>query len=387
LVSERPSIFFAATAAEARSIKLETTLPNFVSKPCVYVILVNWNGLADTRECLTSLSQITYPNAHVLVVDNGSRGEDVKAIHSEFPQATVLEAGKNLGFAGGNNFGIKYALAHGADYLLCLNNDTVVAPDFLEPLVGSLEEDADAGIATAAIYYYDQPEKLSALGNWVDFSESAPAGHIDEEHLHVSPCVPYLTEDINRVPAVSGCVLMMRRPVAELIQGFDEELFAYMEDIDLCLRARQHGKHCLAVRSSHVWHKIGSTTGGEASPTAMHYYTRNSFLLVKRHGTRAEQDNFRQKMIALRRNALREYTHCTRQRNKDETLKRQRMLDFVVDISLGMLGCRKNRESYRGLEQTVRIMLQSWYFLVMPFATFFRRVYWKLYSMNHAAQR
>jgi GT2 family glycosyltransferase len=355
--------------------------------PCVFVILVNWNGLADTRECLTSLSKITYPNAQALVVDNGSRGEDVKAIRSEFPQATVLEAGKNLGFAGGNNIGIQYALAQGADYLLCLNNDTVVAPDFLEPLVGALEDDSEAGIATSAIYYYDQPGKLSALGSWVNLSEPAPAGHINEEHLHISPGLQQLTEDINRVPAVSGCVLMMRRPVAELIQGFDEELFAYMEDIDLCLRARQHGKHCLAVRSSHVWHKIGSTTGGEYSLTATHYFTRNSVLLVNRHGDKAERYSFWQKTSAQRRHFLSEFMNSMRHSKGNKALvhKSDFALNYVVSTYIGVLGCQGYRENYHLLENILRSIVRGYCVCASHLIKIYFRVYWKLHSLHRTA--
>src|SRR5712691_12351014 len=99
--------------------------------PRAVVIVLNWNGRADTLGCLESLAVVDYPNWEVLVVDNGSEDGSVGAIHRDYPGITVLETGKNLGFAGGNNRGIEAALTRGAEFILLLNNDTTVAPDVL----------------------------------------------------------------------------------------------------------------------------------------------------------------------------------------------------------------------------------------------------------------
>ena len=97
-------------------------------QPDVNIIVLNYNGHDYTLECLRSLQHLMYSNVHVIVVDNDSTDGSVETIHTAFPSMTVIETGANLGFTGGNNLGIQYALEHGADYIMLLNNDTIVAP-------------------------------------------------------------------------------------------------------------------------------------------------------------------------------------------------------------------------------------------------------------------
>lgn len=271
-------------------------------KPSVLVVLVNWNGLNDTLECLKSLAHVDYPHS-VVVVDNASSGSEASAIRAAYPQVTVLQTKRNLGFTGGNNLGISYALAQGADYVLCLNNDTVVAPDFLSLMVEAAEANPKAGIVTSAIYLHAQPECLAALGCWVALEKAAPVGHITAvpEAVLNSPATV-------EVPFAEGCVLMMRRAVAEQTKGFDNKFFAYTEDADLCLRAREKGWTCIAVPRAHVWHKVEGGIGkGVFSPSALYYYNRNVWRLVRKHGTRAQRRQFAKASLDY---LLYEWYHC-----------------------------------------------------------------------------
>src|ERR1041385_7762298 len=113
-----------------------------MSVPSVAVILVNWNGKSDTLECLRSLEQDTYRLKRVIVVDNGSTDDSVEAIRRAHPLTNVIETGTNLGFTGGNNVGIRYALSSGSDYVFLLNNDTTVAPDAVQALVDAAEAES-----------------------------------------------------------------------------------------------------------------------------------------------------------------------------------------------------------------------------------------------------
>src|SRR5947199_350495 len=115
------------------------------SSPKVACVVLNWNRWADTIECVNALKECIYPQLSLIIVDNGSTDDSLARIRSAHPKVLLLESGKNLGFAGGNNIGIRYALAHGADYVWLLNNDTTPAPDAVAALVAKALADQRFG--------------------------------------------------------------------------------------------------------------------------------------------------------------------------------------------------------------------------------------------------
>ena len=167
-------------------------------------------------------------------LDNGSTDGSVPAIRDGFPMVTVLENGENLGYTGGNNVGLRYALAQGADYVLLLNNDTVLAPDFLRLLVEAAESDANVGIAGPTIYYYDRPALIWSAGGAIDerrgqtrmIGLDAP----DEGQFGTLP---------REVDFVTGCALLVKRPTMERVGLLDERFFTYYEEGEWCVRARR----------------------------------------------------------------------------------------------------------------------------------------------------
>jgi GT2 family glycosyltransferase len=250
--------------------------------PCVFIILVNWNGLSDTRECLESLSKITYPNARVVVVDNGSQNGDANNLRLSFPNVETLETGANLGFTGGNNVGIQYALSQDAQYLLCLNNDTIVESGFLEPLVQALEDSPEAGLASSEIFYFDDPQRHWYLGAAVSFAgemahEGAPAWHLEPSEALRQVQKPFVTD------VATGCSLLARADVLKQLGGYDDRYFAYYEDVDLNLRAKKLGFQSLVVPASRLWHKVSRASGGAASPNVLYFSLRNARLLAQTH--------------------------------------------------------------------------------------------------------
>ena len=260
--------------------------------PLTTIILVNWNTLEDTLACLDSLSHLTYSNWNTVVVDNGSENEEAQRIKILYPDVIVLETGENLGFTGGNNRGIEHALSHGAEFILCLNNDTTVAPDFLSLLVSAMVSDPKIGIATSTIFYHGEPERVAALGCWVYLDRSPTVGHI------LSPAqLDNSLEKVIDVPFAEGCVLMMSREVAEKTGGFNDQFFAYLEDADLGLKTHKLGCRIVLVPAAHVWHKIGSKEGGQGSPRAIYYCMRNSWHLVNAHASVTERKMFRSSML------------------------------------------------------------------------------------------
>ena len=139
------------------------------TNPSVFVIVLNWNGKQDTLECLESLRDPGISGVRTVVVDNGSRDGSVEAIRARFPDATLLEMGRNLRFAGGNNSGIRYALGNGADAVLLLNNDTVVEKGFLAPLVERMQSDPRIGMVAPKIRYYDPPDRIWFAGARINY--------------------------------------------------------------------------------------------------------------------------------------------------------------------------------------------------------------------------
>jgi len=244
--------------------------------PKVVIIILNWNNAADTLACLDSVFRSDYPNFHVLVVDNGSTDGSPEAVRAAYPTVTLIENGANLGYAEGNNVGIRHALAHGADYVLLLNNDTLVAPDMLAKLLAVAEADAQIGIVGPLICYYDPPDVVWNAGNAIDWQEGNVMNLRGDESCDKVGTQPYA------VDYVSGCALCIRRSVIEQVGLLDARFFIYYEETDWCVRTRRAGYIVMMVPGARIWHKVSSTMG-IASPPTTYYMTRNQFLFYARH--------------------------------------------------------------------------------------------------------
>lgn len=247
--------------------------------PRVHIILLNWNGWRDSLACLESLHALTYPNWTVTVVDNASTDDSVAYIRSRFPEMDLLESNRNLGFAEGNNLGIRRALASGADYVWLLNNDTIVAPACLEPLIEAAEQQPAVGVVVPKIYYADPPRLIWYAGATYRpyFGQSIMSGfrELDDGTRY---------EAITEVPFVTGCALLAKRRVWEQVGLLDPDYFFGVEDLDFSLRAREAGWKCLLAPRSHIWHKVSASSGGSQSPLNAYFYARNRLLLMRRHG-------------------------------------------------------------------------------------------------------
>ena len=238
--------------------------------PFVYIILINWNGREDTLECLRSLQRMTYSNARVLVVDNASTDGTVEAVRREFPDIELIVNDANLLFTGGNNVGISHALQQGADYVLLLNNDTVVAPDFLDHLVHAAESEGRTGMAGPKIYYCSshhpvsdgrthEPQRIWFAGGkiewWKGWTSHIGIREIDHgQHDHPSETA-YLT----------GCCLLVKREVIDTVGLLDDAYFFYGEDADWCVRASRAGYKLLYTPGAVIWHKLSVSAGGHLS--------------------------------------------------------------------------------------------------------------------------
>lgn len=241
------------------------------------VIILNWNGKQDTLECLASVYRIDYPDFSVVVVDNGSTDDSVATIKQVYPEAIVLETGSNLGYAGGNNVGIRWALEQGFDGILLLNNDTVVDPNLLAAFSKANEQFPDAGVFGAKIYYFSDPDVLwFAGGLWDPMTlrfTHVGFGKRDGAEFSQSHVYDYLT----------GCALYARSKVFREVGLLDEDFFLTYEETDWCYRARERGYKCMFVPDAKLWHKVSASFGGATSPIMTYFMTRNKLIWAKHH--------------------------------------------------------------------------------------------------------
>jgi len=262
---------------------------NYISAkyPVVEIIIVNWNGLPDTIECIASMKKITYPNYKITVVDNGSAGNDSAMLEQEFGDyIDVIKSTRNLGFTGGCNIGIRQALDKGSDYVLLLNNDTVVASDFLSEMIKAAESDKEVGIAGAKIYNYGT-NQIQFVWGGIDFYRGQPTytPKYVIERFREGPIDKGQYDDLKYVDWASGCSLLIKSDLIKTIGVLDETFFALLEEVEYCTRARKSGYKVVYVPAAKVWHKWGKSTG-VVSGFTVYYGTRNRFWLMKKYASK-----------------------------------------------------------------------------------------------------
>ena len=243
-----------------------------MSTPRVHVVIVNWNLAEDTLACLASVFETGYPSLEAVVIDNGSVDGSVHRIRRVFPDVGQIVNQHNEGFARAANQGIRHALDSGSDYVMTLNNDTIVAPNLLEHLVTVAQGDANIGILAPRIMYFDKPDRTWHLAaRWHSWQpRPIMVHHADHGDTPLE------------VDFVSGCGMMLTRYLLEEVGGFDDSFFMYGEDVDLCARAKQAGYKVVAVPRAHMWHKV-SASACKISAEARYWRTRNQILVYRRY--------------------------------------------------------------------------------------------------------
>jgi GT2 family glycosyltransferase len=245
----------------------------------LWVVVLNWNGVQDTLALLPTLERCRPPEGWgvtVLVVDNGSTDGSLERIAAAHPAVERLGLPENRRFAGGNNEGIRLALARGADAVMLLNNDTEADPALLERLVLALEQDPRAGAVGPLIYHAPPTDLIWYAGGECHLSIGLTRhrGLRRRDHGQYRSVEPtdYLT----------GCCVLARREVWEKVGLLDERYFIYAEDADWSLRARQAGYCLLFVPTARLWHKLSSSSG-EASRFKIYHRLRAQIRLFARH--------------------------------------------------------------------------------------------------------
>ncbi len=239
----------------------------------VTAIVLNWCKEEDTASCLESLAASQYESLDVLLVDNGSPDGSGARLHARFPSVGYLQTGANLGYAGGNNRGIEHALARNADYVIVLNNDTVLDPMCVTNLVAA-SETSGAPVVAPLIVYFDEPDRVWYGGG--SFSRMRALGrHLRENELVDSGHRPAATT------FVCGCCFLMRADIARRVRGFDESFFAYVEDVELSVRLADAGVAMQYEPSARVLHRVGRNDASTAFQILQR--DRNRRRLVRLH--------------------------------------------------------------------------------------------------------
>ncbi|CEL25132.1 glycosyltransferase family 2 protein [Methanobacterium formicicum] len=296
-----------------------------MGRPRVSIVVLNWNGWEDTIECLESLFQINYPNFDVILVDNASEDDSLEKIRdycsghlpvkSSFfnynshnkpitvyeyyvtfkkdkrplknenltnKHITLIKNSENRGFPGGNNVGIEFALEFfDPDYILLLNNDTVVDENFLGELIKNGDSN-DVGILGPKIYFYDEPQTIWSAGCKISWKLSRGI------QIGTNEADKGQYDEIKEVEYVSGSAFLIKTEVIKRIGLMDEEYFLYFEESDWTLRANQEGFKSLYIPTSHIWHKVSRSGGGISNPIGLYYITRNRWIFMRKWAKKSD---------------------------------------------------------------------------------------------------
>ena len=316
--------------------------------PLVWIVVLNWNGLEDTLECLHCLSRLRYPNAHIVVVDNGSRGSDVDRICEAFSHVLVLRNPKNLGYTGGNNAGIRLALESGADYVWLLNNDTIVEPECLSQLIDVGEKHPQVGLLSPVIYDYAQPHTVQFCGTILS--------HRTQLQTTLTSLADSRIGAETGPLALWGTALLLRRTLIDAIGLFDERYFAYHEDLDYSLRAIAAGFDTRLVPEASVFHKSGRSLGSAESHLREYLVVRNWYLLWRSHLKGRERRVYRRRFLVWA------IGRTLRAKDAGKRVVAEHALDGIWDAFRGRCGpLERKGEMPRSLKRFLLDGLLAWH--------------------------
>ena len=262
-----------------------------MKQPKVAIMTLNWNGLKDTIECLESLKKITYANYEVVVIDNGSEGNDAQVLEDRFGDYIhLIKNDRNYGGSGGYNIAMQYVLDNlDADYLLMLDNDTIVAPEFLDEMVKVITRDSKIGVATAVVYSYDKPNQIQQslsckINYWI-------GDLIGMDWFTAIFTTPKLIDNLPREIKQTGfwCALFKRECI-EMVGLLDETYFFAWEGADYCERIGRAEYKMVYTPRARIWHKW--RTSKKMDGWIQYYHPRNRFKFMKQYATRMQNISF-----------------------------------------------------------------------------------------------
>lgn len=260
----------------------------FTILPDVSILILNWNNWQSTSETLKSVLSSSYPNYSVTLLDNGSCDNSYEILSSLFPQIKIIKCKENMGFAEGVNIGIKEILkCKETNYILLLNNDVVIEKDMITHMINAAFLDEKIGIVGAKVYQYSNPTLL--YGTWGTINFRQYVSKIEGEN---SKDIEKFNK-IREVDYVLGCCILIKKNLLDDIGLFDSKYFAYHEELDFCVRAKKKGYKIIFTPKAYLFHKGSYSLKGEFKYKVRNYFLgRNSFLFVKKHGSKRNYIKF-----------------------------------------------------------------------------------------------
>ena len=246
-----------------------------MSQPLVYIVILNTNRRDDTLACLDSLSKSTYKDLKTIVLDNSSTDGSVEAIHSAFPNVQIINLTENLGYAGNNNVGIEEAIKQGADWVLVLNEDTILDPGCLAELVKVGESDPKIGIVGPMVYHHNEPDVIQSAGGML-------GKYWQSQHLGQNELDRGQFQSPHQAEWISGCAILVRKDAIEEAGMLDASFFIYWEETEWCIRIARSGWKIVHVPQAKIWHK-GVQRDYQPKPSFTYYGTRNHLLTLAKH--------------------------------------------------------------------------------------------------------
>lgn len=219
------------------------------NRPLVYILILNWNSYSETIECVRACKRLDYSSFRILVVDNGSRNASVEELARRFPETELIQTGANLGYAAGNNIGIRHALSKGSDCIWVLNPDVLVEEDSLTAMTGVLVDNPSIGICGPRVIHGKEPSGFSFDGLSIE-SAKGYQWQFNVVDRRSKATRPFLVD----VDCVSGCSMLIRSDLLRTIGLFREDFFLYYEDVELSFRARDHGWRTVVCTGTAVRH-------------------------------------------------------------------------------------------------------------------------------------
>ena len=242
------------------------------------IILLNYNNVNDTLECVKSIEDYYERECTIIVVDNKSTDNSKeKLLENEYRYKLILND-VNEGFAQGNNVGIKWAIKEGYEYIMLLNNDTLITKNSIENMIEEIKKDKKIGIVSPRIMYYPEKEKIWFDGGKIDWFKFIVVHYNMGNNIKSS-----LKNNNEIVDFITGCCMLIRRDVIEEVGYLPEEYFMYYEDVDYCVKVSEAGYKLVNIKESIIYHKVSSSSGGEDSPFSIKWGTRNRIIFMNKY--------------------------------------------------------------------------------------------------------
>lgn len=248
-----------------------------MSHPLLFVVVLTNNRRDDTLACLDSLQRSDYQNMKIILLENLSMADAAGEVEHNLPNVQTIRLHENLGYAGNNNIGIRAALEQGAEWILVLNDDTVLDPSCLSLLIEVAEREPRIGVLGPMVYHFDEPQIIQTAGG--SLGRSWMIRHLGQDQHDRGQF-----DTVREVDWISGCAILVRGALVEEIGMLDADYFLYWEEVEWCVRARKKGWRICHVPQAKLWHKgVKQYSNYQPKPYVTYYVTRNHLYTLKKH--------------------------------------------------------------------------------------------------------